>query len=205
VRWVIPLGAVLIVLLYATRLEYAPIYLHHDEVLNAVNAADIAATGRDASGRFFPLYFHVGGNYWATPIVAYTTAVALIVAPLSEVTIRMVSVIVGLIDIVLVFAIARSMFRRSSAAAVAAVLLALTPAHFIHSRVAFDQIYQVVFVLAWLWCLARFFETGGKSATGVRHVSDTCLTPVFPVFSARLSAPDTADRRSDPPSAPSRR
>ena len=38
-----------------------------------------------------------------------------------------------------------------------------------------------------------------------RLVSDTCLTPVFPVFSARLSAPDTADRRSDPPSAPSRR
>ena len=148
--------------LYATRLDYAPIYLAHDEVLNAINGHAIATTGRDPNGRFLPLYIFIGGNYWATPIVTYVTALFLKVLPTSEVTIRLASVLVGVISIVLMFVTARQIFKRDWLALTAAGILALTPAHFIHSRLAVDHLYPVPFVLGWLWCLSRHLETGRR-------------------------------------------
>jgi 4-amino-4-deoxy-L-arabinose transferase-like glycosyltransferase len=146
------------VALYGTALDYAPIYLHHDEVINAINAHSIVSTGRDPNGRFLPLYFHVGGNYWATPIVAYTTALFLIALPLSEFTIRLTSALVGVVGVLLMHAVARRLFQREGLAVLAAGLLALTPAYFIHSRLALDQLYPLPFVLGWLWCLIRFLD-----------------------------------------------
>ena len=39
-----------------------------------------------------------------------------------------------------------------------AALLALTPAHVVHSRLAMDFIYPVPFVMAWLLCLLIYLE-----------------------------------------------
>ena len=158
-RWLAVTGALAITLLYASRLEFAPIYLHHDEVLNALNGYDIATSGRDLNGRFFPLYFFIGDRYWATPVVAYTMAIVLTMAPMNETTIRLVSVAVGLTSLALMYVVAVQIFRRASIALLATALLALTPAHFIHSRVAFDQIYPLPFVLGWLWCLGDYLES----------------------------------------------
>ena len=44
-------------LLYATRLAEVPVYVMHDEAQGALQAHSIATTGRDLSGRWFPLYF----------------------------------------------------------------------------------------------------------------------------------------------------
>jgi len=48
-----------VLVVYATRLSYSPVYLHHDEVFFALQAHSIASTGRDVYGRFFPLYFQI--------------------------------------------------------------------------------------------------------------------------------------------------
>jgi 4-amino-4-deoxy-L-arabinose transferase-like glycosyltransferase len=144
--------------LYGTFLDHAPIYLAHDEVLNAVNAYAIASTGRDPNGHVFPLYFHILGNYWATPIVTYTTALFLTLLPVSEVSARLPSALIGTASVFLLFLVARQMFQRESMALVAGGLLALTPAHFIHSRLAVDQLYPLPFILGWLWCLGRYLD-----------------------------------------------
>jgi 4-amino-4-deoxy-L-arabinose transferase-like glycosyltransferase len=74
------------------------------------------------------------------------------------VTIRLASVMVGLVSVVLMFITARQIVKRDWLAFAAAAMLALTPAHFIHSRLAVDHLYPVPFVLGWIWCLSRFLE-----------------------------------------------
>src|SRR4029078_9093449 len=80
--------------------------------------------------------------------------------PLSEVSARLPTVLVGVTDIVLIFFVARRMFKSALLAVASAALLALTPAHFILSRYALDYLYPVPFVLGWLLCVLAYLEHG---------------------------------------------
>lgn len=154
--------AALTLLLYSARLAYSPIYMHDAEVLFALHARSIAATLRDANGTFLPLYFHmpsIGANVWFHPMIVYFSALFLKVLPFSEWSVRFPSAVVGTIDVCLIYLVALRVTRSRAYALFAAALLALTPAHFIHSRLEMDYLYPVPFVLAWLWCLLRFDDT----------------------------------------------
>ena len=150
-----------VLVLYAARLDYSPPALYSAEVLFALHAHSIATTGHDIYGRFMPLYFQmrpIGENVWFHPVVVYFTALFLVVLPVSESAIRLPSVFAGLTNIILIYLIAKRMFGRGRLALLASALLALTPAHFIHSRLAMDYLYPVPFVLAWLLLLLIFIE-----------------------------------------------
>ena len=58
------------------------------------------------NGTFMPLYFHmptIGANVWFHPMIVYLTAIVLKLLPFSEVSVRLPSVIVGTIDIALIY------------------------------------------------------------------------------------------------------
>jgi len=148
-------------LLYGSRLEHTPVYLHDAEVLFGLQAHAIASTAHDLSGRFLPLYFQmlpIGENVWFHPVLVYVTAVFLTVLPFSEWSVRLPSAFLGTLDVVLLYVLARRVFGRRRDAALAAILLMLTPAHFIHSRIAMDYLYPVPFVLGWLIALSHYLE-----------------------------------------------
>ncbi len=148
------LGAAIVVAagaLYAMSLDR--LYLVHDEVVFALNAHAIAHTLRDLNGQLLPVSIYVTDTFFATPVSIYFTALVLAVAPLTEVTVRLPAVAIGLLNILLVYAIGRRIFRSASLAVLAAALLTLTPAHFIHSRMGTDHEYAVAAVLAWMLCL----------------------------------------------------
>ncbi len=160
----VALGAVLAgtLVLYSARLGYSPIYMHDAEVLFALHARSIAATLRDTNGTFLPLYFHmpsIGENVWFHPMIVYFSALFLKVLPFSEWSVRFPSAVVGTIDVFLIYVVSFRLMRSRLYALIAAALLALTPAHFIHGRVEMDYLYPIPFVLAWLWCLLRFDDT----------------------------------------------
>jgi len=147
--------------LYAIDIGRAPIYLHDAEVLFALHAHSIITTAHDTNGRLLPLYFKmpsIGENVWFHPVIVYWMAPFLGILPMSEWAVRLPSVFVGMIDLALIYLIARRLFHYSGWGLVAAVLLALTPSHFIHSRLAMDYLYPVPFILAWLLCLMLFLE-----------------------------------------------
>jgi 4-amino-4-deoxy-L-arabinose transferase-like glycosyltransferase len=161
-RLVLALLIALNVVLYALWLSYSPIYMHDAEVLFALHARSIAATLRDTNGTFLPLYFHmpaIGANVWFHPLIVYFSALFLKVLPFSEWSVRFPSVVVGTIDVALIYLVGFRLFRSRPYAVGAAALLALTPAHFIHSRLQMDYLYPVPFVLLWLWCLLKFDDT----------------------------------------------
>jgi 4-amino-4-deoxy-L-arabinose transferase-like glycosyltransferase len=157
-------GVVLLVTagLYSLWLGYSPIYMHDAEVLFALHARSIAATLRDSNGTLLPLYFHmpsIGENVWFHPMIVYFSALFLKVLPFADWSVRLPSVIVGTIDVLLVYLVAERLCRSRAYGWLAGALLALTPAHFIHGRIAMDYLYPVPFVLAWLWCLLKFDDT----------------------------------------------
>lgn len=143
--------------IYVTRLSDAPVYLAHDEIKFALQARAIAATGHALNGDFLPLYFsepeYTAGR---DPLSIYTTALVLKALPFSVSSIRLPSALVGVLDIVLIFFVARRLFASNRAGAIAALLLATTPAHFIHSRLAVDVLWPLPFVLGWLLLLAAY-------------------------------------------------
>jgi 4-amino-4-deoxy-L-arabinose transferase-like glycosyltransferase len=146
---------------YTSRLGDAPIYLAHDEVKFALQAESMASTGRSLSGERFPVYFtepeFKGGR---DPISIYAMALLLKFLPLSERSVRIPSTVVGVVNVMLVFLISRRVFHRDGVAVGAAAILATAPAHFIHSRMAYDVIYPLPFALAWVLCLLAYLEHG---------------------------------------------
>ena len=158
-------GATAIALLYTVSLGRAPIYLSHDEVFFGIHAAAIAATGRDLNGTVFPLYFNIWDRYgsagaspvyWAQPLHIYLQALFVRIFSLSEAVVRLPTALVGLVDIVLMYGVGKTLFGRKHLGLLAAALLALTPAHFFHSRLAADPLFPLPFVLAWLLCLVTY-------------------------------------------------
>lgn len=152
------LGLLAVIVLYSAFLNVTPVHLNQDELGFSLNAYSIAKTGFDENGRFFPLYFWHLNVMWSTPIIVYFTALILKLFSLSEQALRLSSVIVGIIDIVLVYLLAKRIFKSEKFGLLAGVLLATTPVHFIQSRILLDNLYIVPFVLGWLLLLYEFLE-----------------------------------------------
>ena len=196
--------------LYGTRLEHTPAYLHDAEILFGLQAHAIATTAHDLSGRLMPLYFQmspIGENVWFHPVLVYVTALFLKIVAFGEWAVRLPSAFVGALDVVLMYAVARRLFGRERDAIVAAILLALTPAHFIHSRIAMDYLYPVPFVLGWLLALAAFLDRQrlwmlfvATSLLGIgvySYIASVAMMPVYFVFTiAILWLTGHASRRS---------
>lgn len=177
--------------IYCWRLSDAPIYLSHDEIFFALNARHIAFTGRDLGGNLLPVYVHVVGSYWLTAAVMYLGAIVQRLMPLSEASARLPAVTMGAIDVLLMYIAARRIFGRRELALVAAALLAITPAHFIHSRLGVDHLFPVAFEILWLWCFAAFLQTkrtgwlvSASAALGVGAYTYLAALVVMPVYFA---------------------
>jgi 4-amino-4-deoxy-L-arabinose transferase-like glycosyltransferase len=144
-------------LLYCRGLGYVPPYLIHDEAQGALQAHAIATTGRDLSGRLLPMYFtEPEFPPGRDPALIYVTALGFTILPFTEAGARTPTALVGVLNIVLMFLAARTVFHSTSAGLLAAALLALTPIHFIRARLLLSPLYSIPFVLAWLWALGRF-------------------------------------------------
>ena len=142
--------------LYSYRLDFAPPNIQIDEAIIAINAHEIATTGRDLRGELLPLYAQTADHSWYQPAVMYLTATMLAVTPLSEWSIRIPAVFMGVLGIGLMFAVTRLATQSLVISIAAAAMLALTPALFVHSRYAMDYHYPIPFILGWLYCLLRF-------------------------------------------------
>ena len=183
--------------LYATRLQQAPVYLASDEIKFALQARSVAATGRSLDGQFLPLYFSEPGfTAGRDPISIYVTALSLAVLPFSESAIRLPTAVVAVIDVVLMFLVARRIFRRPWLATLAAVLLALTPGHLIYGRMAVDVLYPLPFLLGWMLCLLAYLDRGRLPALfaatlllglGVyAYIAFLVMAPIYMVLTALL-------------------
>ena len=193
-------------LLYGRRLEYAPPHVEIDEVLIGVVAHSIASTGHDLRGEFLPLYSQTAEHSWYQPFVIYLTALVLKVVHLSEWAVRLPTVGIGILNIALMYFVARHFFASDFFAAIAAGMLALTPAHFIHSRYGMDYVYPLPFILAWLLCLELYHDrrrpwllVAATSVLGIgfySYIASMVMMPVYFLLTCVLLFQQKAERRT---------
>lgn len=190
VAGLIALGAAL---LYLPQLRDAPFYLNRDEMFFGLTAHSMASTGHDTMGRLLPLYFQTqmryGSEMWFQPVLMYAITLSVKLLGLSEGTIRLPMALAGVADVVLVYFIGRLLFGRELLAVAAAVLLALTPAHLINSRIAMDFQAPLPFILGWLLCLLLYMRRGNPrllSAAGMllgigvySYIAAYMLMPIY--------------------------
>src|SRR5689334_3253735 len=105
-----------------------------------LTAHSLVTTGVDANGHYLPLYtqspMRYGSEMWFQPALMYSAALAVKLGGLTEGTIRLPMTLFAIVDIVLMYFIGLRLFHRELPAIGSALLLAATPAHYIHSRVA---------------------------------------------------------------------
>jgi 4-amino-4-deoxy-L-arabinose transferase-like glycosyltransferase len=192
--------------LYGYRLGDAPPHVEIDEVLIALDAHAVATTGRDMRGELLPLYSQTAEHSWYQPLVIYVTALALSVMPFTEWSIRVPTVCIGVLDVVLMFFVARQLLASSRFGAIAAGMLALTPAHFIHTRYGMDYIYPVPFILGWLLCLSLYAERRtprllvlGAIVLGIgfySYIASMVMMPLYFALTCLLLYQQSAPRRA---------
>jgi 4-amino-4-deoxy-L-arabinose transferase-like glycosyltransferase len=145
---------------YFARLGAAPPYLSIEEAAAIRQSYTLATTGRDLSGRPFPMYFAEPDDpAGRDPVWVYAGAALLKVAPFSEALMRTPSVVAGVANVVLMFVVARRFFGSERLGLLAAAFLAASPAHFINSRIATQQIAPVIFVLLWFLFVLRYLQS----------------------------------------------
>jgi hypothetical protein len=158
-----------------------PSVLIHDEAQCAAGAGD-CDDRHDLSGRLLPMYFtEPEFPPGRDPALIYVTALGLRVLPFTEAGARTPTALVAVLDLVLMFFAARTIFRNTWLAVLAAGMLALTPIHFIRGRLLLSPLYSIPFVLAWLWSLGRFEQQPSS-----RRFVATC---VWLALDARISPP----------------
>lgn len=173
---------------YAWQLDRVPTYISPDEAIISVDAHTLATTGRDVTGTFLPLYFRVQmpgekRSGWFTPAIFYLSAAFQQVLPFTEWSVRMPSVLVGMLNLVLIYFVGKALFDSAWLGLSAAALLALSPAHFIFSRYALDYLYPAPFLLAWLLCLV--WAVRSKS-TPMAAAAGLCLGLGFYSYAAAV-------------------
>jgi len=199
--WAIGVALVLLALvaaLYTSGLTASPPYLMHDELQFSLQARSIAETGRDLSGRRLPLFFtepeFPAGR---DPVAIYVTAGMLKFLPFSDYGVKLPTALIGVLNVALMAIAGRVVFGSAWLGLLAAALLALTPIHFIRSRLVLSPIYSLPFVLGWLIALAVYLRTGSRrwlvtsvalvTASVYTYLACTVMAPIYAALTLTLA------------------
>lgn len=122
-----------------------PIYFFADEATNSLFAEDLINRGfRDAKGAWFPIYFDAAANRWTPLLSVYVHTITVGLFGKSIFVARATSALVSVLGAVAIALLLKRVFNlRFWWTGV--LLLAITPAWFLHSRTAFETVMMVSF------------------------------------------------------------
>ena len=196
---------------YFRALDSVPVVVAVDEARFALHAHSLVTRGTDLAGNRWPLFFHITdpvnpdseSETWWQPALFYLVAGVFRFVPPSAWSLRLPTTILAIVNVILIYLVARKLFSNGWYAVVAAGMLSLTPAHYIFARRALDYFCQLPIALAWLWCLSLYVESAPAwvpAAIGLllglglfTHISSWIVMPGYVAATClvfrRLSAP----------------
>lgn len=128
------------------RLDSVPPSLNWDEADAGYNAYTIAHWGRDEWGKFLPLVF-TSFRDDKHPVHIYLTAPIVGLFGLSDFTVRLTGAIIGILSVVVIFYLARTLFKSDLIALFAALFLAISPYHIHFSRGLWEVNFALFFFM----------------------------------------------------------
>lgn len=136
-------------------LDRFPIYFFTDEAIQTNSAADMLINGFDSdTGEFLPTYF-VNGNQYNLGTSVYIQVLPTLIFGKSIWVTRGVCVLFTLLAALGVGLFSRNVLH-SRFPVLAILILAVTPAWFLHSRTAFETALAASFFAAFLYCYAMY-------------------------------------------------
>ena len=133
--------------------------LYADEAAFGYNAYLLLHSGRDEFGRAWPMGLESFGD-WKPPMSAWLSIPFIKLFGLNEFAVRLPSVILGTATVGIVYFLTREILKRSDLAAIATLLLAISPWHIVMSRMAMLVGIEVFFVSLGVLGLLRGLNSG---------------------------------------------
>lgn len=141
------------------RILDVPPGINGDEAAIGYNAALVARTGRDQSGRFLPLFISTFNlTDWKQPITFYTTVLAFKLFGPSYYALRAVSVVILLISGAVIFVLTKEILGIKAGLLSLFIFLTI-PSVLIQSHLALENIAPVPFIAGWLLSLTKYQKT----------------------------------------------
>ncbi len=138
-------------------LDIAPPGFNADEAALGYNAYSLLKTGKDEWGASFPLVFKSFSDYkpglyvyLAIPFVAFFG--------LNELAVRLPSILLGSLSIILIYLLAKELFKKETAALASAFLLSISPWHLHFSRGAWEANVATFFILLGVYAFVKSFK-----------------------------------------------
>ncbi|MBI5620710.1 glycosyltransferase family 39 protein [Candidatus Gottesmanbacteria bacterium] len=150
----------------AYRVTFVPPSLSWDEVSIGYNAYSILKTGRDEHGRFLPLDAFVGYGDYKPPVAVYLTVPFVAIFGLSELAVRLPSVIGGTLAVLLTYFLVIELYKGYNnykdynryIALLSALLLAISPWHLQLSRAGWEANIALTILLSGVLLVLRSRE-----------------------------------------------
>src|SRR3989338_9116690 len=169
------------------KITSSPEGLYIDETSIGYNAYSIISTGRDEHGSFMPLFFEAFGEY-KLPVYIYSVVLAQLILGPSDLSVRLPSVIFGVLTIPLLFFFVRDLLTdkryvkyKDEVAIIGTFLLAVSTWHFQFTRPGFEASSGLFFfVLA----LFLFFKAANQKSKNLIVFSIVSFVLTFYSYNA---------------------
>ncbi len=161
------LGLALVVRLY--KIDVIPPHLTSDEAALGYNAYSVLKTGRDEYGSLFPIIFKSFGDY-KPGLYVYFTVPTVGIFGLNEFSVRLVSVLAGVLAVFVLYEIVKRLTQNSNLALIASFVLSLNPWHIFFSRGAWEVNLSLTLTLLGILFFIFFIK---------KREMVTCLSDIF--------------------------
>ncbi|MBM3255999.1 MAG: phospholipid carrier-dependent glycosyltransferase [Candidatus Moranbacteria bacterium] len=141
-----------------TGLTFSPPGFFCDETSIGYNAYSIIETGKDEKGVFFPVFFKAFGDF-KNPVYIYLAAIPIKILGLEVFSVRLTSALLGIGSILLFVWLLRIIGKSWLFALSGGLVMSLMPWHFQFSRIAFEAISMVFFIVLDMVFFALFHKT----------------------------------------------
>ena len=136
------------------KLTQVPPSLSWDETAVGYNAYTIANWGKDEWGKAFPVVFKSFEDY-KHPVHIYATAISVKLFGLSEFSTRFPAALFGVANVIVIFFLARELFKSKLLGLIAALFLAVSPYNLQFSRFNHELNFAVFFLMLGMFLFLR--------------------------------------------------
>ena len=143
------------------KLSKYPPAITWDEAAVGYNAYTILHWGKDEWGKILPLTFKSFGDD-KNPVHVYLTAPFIGIFGLNEFATRAPSALFGVLNVVVIFFLARVMFKSNTVALIAAVFLSVSPFNIQFSRFNHELNFAIFFFIAGVYLFHKGLKTNKR-------------------------------------------
>lgn len=126
-----------------------PVGMQWDELGYAYNAYSIIETGRDEWSQRLPLFLKSFGDY-KPALLSYVMIPSMLLFGFNEFAVKLPTALFGILSIVGFYGLVLTLSKNKKLSFVVSILLSITPWHIHYSKIAFDPIVSLAFLLTGL-------------------------------------------------------